>query len=151
MHSNKCDDIPSGLQIPTPNSCGLQIRTNKCSPCGVLFYIGVRGKSRAPLLMRLLFGFPDDKLFKGAYSKVPKGRETTDGGITPGNVATTEKAPRGRQNYNWFVDSILRTLSPRRGFFCCRTTTGGYTPVCGLSHLRCFSPDTNSCFTLRGA
>ena len=31
--------------------------------------IGVRGKSRAPLLMRLIFGFPDDKLFKGACPK----------------------------------------------------------------------------------
>ena len=82
------------------HAVGLQIRPNDRVFNLPIKDIVVRGKSRAPLLMRLLFGFPDDKLFKGAYSKVPKGRETTDGGVTPGNVATTEKAPRGRQNYN---------------------------------------------------
>ena len=38
----------------------------------------------------------------GAYSKVPKGRETTDGGVTPGNCATTRKVPKGRQRYKQF-------------------------------------------------
>ena len=65
---------------------------------------------------------------RGLTQKSRRDERPQTGGVTPGNVATTEKAPRGRQNYNWFVDSILRTLSPRRGFFCCRTTTGGLHP-----------------------
>ena len=45
--------------------------------------IGVRGKAFAPQLMLLSIGLPDEKQLMGAYSKVPKGRETTDGGASP--------------------------------------------------------------------
>ncbi len=31
--------------------------------------------------MLLFIGFPDEKQLMGAYFKVPKGRETTDGGV----------------------------------------------------------------------
>ena len=34
-----------------------------------IFFIVVRGKSRAYLLMHILFGFPDDKEIKGASAK----------------------------------------------------------------------------------
>ena len=58
--------------------------------------------------MRLLFGFPDEKQLMGAYSKVPKGRETTDGGASPGNSATTKEAPRGRQRTKQVVIKQVR-------------------------------------------
>ena len=45
------------------------------------------------------------------------------------------------------MDSILRTLSPRQGFFCFRNPTGGFTPVCDLSSLRDFSQAHISCFS----
>ena len=60
--------------------------------------IGVRGKSRAPLLMRLLFGFPDDKQFKGACPKSRRDDRTQTGVLTPGSSATTKEAPTGRQS-----------------------------------------------------
>ena len=66
--------------------------------------IGVWGKSRAPLLMRLLFGFPDEKQLMGAYSKVPNQRSTKSrderpqtGAQAPGSSATIKEAPKGRQ------------------------------------------------------
>ena len=49
----------------------------------MLKIIAVRGKACAPQLMLLFIGFPDEKQLMGAYSKVPKGRETTDGGVNP--------------------------------------------------------------------
>ena len=57
---NKNDELLAGLQI-----------------------IAVWGKACAPQLMLLFIGFPDEKQLMGAYSKVPKGRETTDGGGNP--------------------------------------------------------------------
>ena len=52
----------------------------------------------------------------GAYSKVPKGRETTDGGITPGSSATTKEAPTGRQSFNMLFTKQLDVLPPLWGF-----------------------------------
>ena len=77
--------------------------------------IGVWGKSRAPLLMRLLFGFPDEKQLMGAYSKVPNQRSTKSrderpqtGAQAPGNSATTKEAPRGRQRTKQVVIKRVR-------------------------------------------
>ena len=58
--------------------------------------IVVRGKFRAPLLMRLLFGFPDEKQFKGACPKSRRDDRTQTGVLTPGSSATTKEAPTGR-------------------------------------------------------
>ena len=58
--------------------------------------------------------------------KAPKARKNTDGGANPRyrNINKT-KAPKGRQNVQLLCKQHIKTLSPRRGFFCCRTTTGG--------------------------
>ena len=66
----------------TPRSIGLHSTERKTTPCREVFQppfsspsrngfhsIGVHGKSRAPLLMRLLFGFPNEKQLMGAYLK----------------------------------------------------------------------------------
>ena len=39
-----------------------------------------------------------------------------------------KEAPKGRQNVQLVCVQHIKTLSPRRGFFCCRTTTGGLRP-----------------------
>ena len=39
-----------------------------------------------------------------------------------------KEAPKGRQNVQLVCVQHIKTLSPCRGFFCCRTTTGGLRP-----------------------
>ena len=67
--------------------------------------------------------------------QAPRVRKNTDGGSVRlrltegknpryGNINKT-KAPKGRQNVQLLCKQHIKTLSPRRGFFCCRTSTGG--------------------------
>ena len=79
------------------------------------------------------------------------------GVLTPGTGTSTKRKPqRGDRTSNCFVNSILKTLSPRRGFFCCRATTGGSSlrsgaggvhPVCVLSSLRDFGQAPLNCLS----
>ena len=72
------------------------------------------------------------------------------GAQAPGKGASTKQKPRrGDRISNLFNFNLHLSLSPRRGFFCCRTTTGGFTPVCGLSSLRDFSQAPMNCFSSR--
>ena len=64
----------------------------------------------------------------GAYSKVPKGRETTDGGETPGSSATTKEAPKGRQSFNMLFTKQLDVLSPFQGLVLLMRLFRGLTP-----------------------
>ena len=77
----------------------------------------------------------------GAYSKVPKGRETTDGGVTPGNCATTRKVPKGRQRYKQFdIKQVMYSVALSGLSFVNAFVPGVNTPVCGLSRLGRFFP-----------
>ena len=112
------------------------------------------GKIKSTSTYAPIIRFPDDKQLMGAYSKVPKGRETTDGGITPGSSATTKEAPTGRQSFNMLFTKQLDVLPPLWGFRFVDVPVPGVlpfgqaqadnTPVCGLSRLRRFSRDSNN-------
>ena len=82
LHSTEHRATLHGASGYTPRRIGLHSTERKTTPCREVFQpplsspsrngfysIGVHGKSRAPLLMRLLFGFPDEKQFKGACPK----------------------------------------------------------------------------------
>ena len=47
--------------------------------------------------MRLLFGFPDEKQFKGACPKSRRDDRPQTGAQAPGSSAAEEEAPTGRQ------------------------------------------------------
>ena len=67
---------------------------HECFSPGIAF----RRKSWAPQFMLLSIGFLDERQLWGAYHKSRRYERTQTGVLTPGNVATTEKAPKGRQN-----------------------------------------------------
>ena len=67
-----------------------------------------------------------EKLFIGVRGKAPKARQTTDGGVNPrANCINKTKPRKGDRTYNVLNSNMFRSLSPRWGFFGCRTTTGG--------------------------
>ena len=81
--------------------------------------IVVRGKFRAPLLMRLLFGFPDEKLFMGAYLKSRRDERPQTGAQAPGCSATTKEAPRGRQKQMQVeIKQVGYSAAPSELLFC---------------------------------
>ena len=62
----------------------------------------------------------------GVRGKAPKARQTTDGGVNPrANCINKTKPRKGDRTYNVLNSNMFRSLSPRWGFFGCRTTTGG--------------------------
>ena len=73
--------------------------------------------------------------------------ETTDhrrGRKPPIGLRQQKKPRRGDRVLNMLFANQLDVLSPLRGFcFVDVPEPGVSTPVCVLSHLRCFSPDTN--------
>ena len=102
------------------------------------FIIVVRGKARAPLLMRLLFGFPNESSSWGLTLKSRGTKEHRRGMQAPGNGATTEKSPRGRQRTEQVVIEHVRYSVALSGLSIVDTFVPGvFTPVCNLSHLRC--------------
>ena len=76
-----------------------------------------------------------EKLFIGVRGKAPKARQTTDGGVLRlrlseaknprANCINKTKPRKGDRTYNVLNSNMFRSLSPRWGFFGCRTTTGG--------------------------
>ena len=116
--------------------------------------IGVRGKAFAPQLMLLSIGLPDEKQLMGAYSKVPNQRSTKSrderpqtGAQAPGSSATIKEAPTGRQRPNHVVIKHVTCSVALSGFSFVNALVPGvlrfaqaqaeFTPVCGLSRLRC--------------
>ena len=80
----------------------------------------------------------------GAYSKVPKGRETTDGGVTPGTSALTKLSPERATEYiTCLISNCFYLCRPFGTFHVVAQLPGVNTPVCGLSRHRRFSPDSN--------
>ena len=73
-------------------------------------------------------------------------------------VQRKRKPQRGDRELSKLFSNKLDILSPPRGFCYCRNLTGGFTPVCSLSHLRCFNPNSSQqetpfkrgCLTLHG-
>ena len=78
--------------------------------------------------------------------------ETTDhrrGRKPPIGLRQQKKPRRGDRVLNMLFANQLDVLSPLRGFcFVDVPEPGVSTPVCVLSHLRCFSPDTNNCIMI---
>ena len=83
LHSTEHRLTLHGASAYTPRSIGLHSTEHRATLHGVFFYTAVRGKACALQLMLISIGLPDEKQLMGAYSKVPKGRETTDGGASP--------------------------------------------------------------------
>ena len=72
---------------------------------------------------------PKEDFFCFVRKKAPRARKTTDGGASPRDKRINKTKPRGGdRTYNVFNNNMLRSLSPLRGFFGCRTTTGGLRP-----------------------
>ena len=69
----------------------------------------------------------------------PKVRKTTDGGATPGTMATTKLSPEGATEYlTCLITTCLCLCRPFRTFSTIVQLPGVNTPVCGLSSLRDF-------------
>ena len=102
--------------------------------------------------MCLSFCFPNGEQSKRAYSKVPNQRSTKSrderpqtGAQAPGSRATTKEAPTGRQRPKHVViKHVIYSVAPSGLSFVNALVPGVDTPVCGLSRLRRFSPDTNN-------
>ena len=143
-----------GASAYTPRSIGLHSTEHRATLHGVFFYTAVRGKACALQLMLISIGLPDEKQLMGAYSKVPNQRSTKSrderpqtGAQAPGSSATTKEAPRGRQRPKHVVIKHVTCSVALSGLsFVNALVPGVYTPVCSLSHLWCFSPDSNSFF-----
>ncbi len=88
--------------------------------------------------MRLLFGIPNESNSWGLTLKSRGTKEHRRGMKAPGNSATTEKAPRGRQRTEQVVIEHVRySVAPSGLSIVDAFVPGVFTPVCDLSHLRC--------------
>ena len=66
------------------------------------------------------------------------------GVLTPGNNATTEKVLKGRQSHKQvLIKQVIYSVAPLGLIIVRLICPGGYTPVCVLSHLWCFFPDSS--------
>ena len=80
----------------------------------------------------------------GACQKSRRDDRPQTGVLTPGNNATTEKALKGRQSHKQVViKQVIYSVAPLGLIIVRLTCSGGYTPVCVLLHLWCFSPDSS--------
>ena len=69
------------------------------------------------------------------------------GVLTPGTSALTKLSPERATEYiTCLISNCLYLCRPFRTFHVVAQSPGVYTPVCGLSRLRRFSPDTNILF-----
>ena len=81
------------------------------------------------------------KQLMGAYHKSRRDERLQTGVITPGNCATTQKVPKGRQKPKQVViEQVRYSIAPSGLWFVAVLLPGVGTPVCGLSHLRCLFP-----------
>ena len=74
---------------------------------------------------------------RGLTLKSRRDERPQTGALAPGNVATTEKAPRGRQRPKHVViKHVTYSVALLGLIIVLRPYPGGFTPVCGLSRLR---------------
>ena len=70
-------------------------------------FIAVWGKSWAPHFLLYIHWLPWRKAAHGGLPEVSKRRKNTDGGVTPGGIATIKEAPRGRQRPEQLVIELV--------------------------------------------
>ena len=99
--------------------------------------IGVWG-TLLPLPFRSFsLAFLANRSRRGLTLKSRRDERPQTGVLTPGNVATIEKAPRGRQRSKHVVIKHVTCSVALLGLIIVlRPYPGGFTPVCGLSRLR---------------
>ena len=69
--------------------------------------------------MRLLFGFPDEKLFMGAYLKSRRDERPQTGAQAPGCRKKKKEAPRGRQKQMQVeIKQVGYSAAPSELLFC---------------------------------
>ena len=114
--------------------------------CELLFkaleIFAVRGLFIPLTFKHLSHNVSDDNQHKGIGKKSRRDDRTQTGVTTPGNSAATKKALKGRQKHKQTENKqVACSVALSELSFVDHLVPGVSTPVCVLSHLRCFSSE----------